>query len=136
MRNTDIVGEELTSSVIAAFFAVYNTLGFGFLEHTYIQALELELSWRGHRVARQVAVPIFYKGVELSGQRLDMLVDDVLVVEVKATYQLSNVAQRQLFNYLCASGLPTGLLLHFGPQPQFFRRDNPRPRLVRKEPAK
>lgn len=125
MPRSHVIVDALTYSVIGAFFEVYNTLGFGFLEHIYVQALEYELRARGHRVAREVGVIVRYKGFELAGQRLDMIVDDVLVVEVKSTFKLHPAAARQVYNYLRATSLPTGLLLHFGPEAQFFRLDRP-----------
>src|SRR5438105_4156700 len=95
--------EELTYAVIGAGFEVYNTLGFGFLEHVYIMGLERELLARGHRVGREVGVAVMYKGEELATQRLDMVVDDKLIVEVKGTTTLPPEASRQLFNYLRAT---------------------------------
>ena len=62
MPRIPLVEERLTRSVIGAFFEVYNTLGFGFLEHIYVMALERELVERGHRVAREVSVQVHYKG--------------------------------------------------------------------------
>ena len=112
---------DLTRSVIGAFFEVYRTLGFGFLEHVYCLALDRELLSRGHRVQREVAVPIFYKGSYLTSHRVDRLVDEKLVVEVKSTFQLSATAERQLRSYLGATKLELGLLLHFGPKPEFYR---------------
>jgi GxxExxY protein len=116
-----LIEEELTHSVIGAFFEVYNILGFGFLEHIYVMALERELLARGHRVARQVGIPVFYKGVELGYQRLDMVVNEKLVVEVKSTYELHKAAARQIRSYLQATKLEVGLLLHFGPEARYFR---------------
>jgi GxxExxY protein len=84
-------------------------------------ALERELRWRGHDVGREVYVPIHYKGEELTRQRIDMLVDGRLVVETKATVELHKSAHRQIYSYLCATGLQVGLLLHFGPEPAFYR---------------
>lgn len=117
----DLVEETLTRSVIGAFFEVYNTLGYGFLEHLYVLALERELLSRGHRVAREVWVRVTYKGEELGIQRIDMIVDDKLVVETKATLKLSESAGRQLYNYLRATNLEVGLLLHFGTTASFRR---------------
>ena len=117
----ELIEERLTHSVIGAFFDVYNTLGFGFLEHVYVMALERELLERGHRVAREVYVPVFYKGALLATQRIDMIVDDRLVVETKSTRALHKDATRQLYNYLRATKLEVGLLLHFGPEAKFYR---------------
>ena len=98
MTRGELFDERLTHSVIGAFFEVYRTLGFGFLEHLYVMALERELLSRGHRVGREVAVPVFYKGELLGTQRLDMVVDERLVVETKSSYDLPRAARRQLFS--------------------------------------
>lgn len=112
---------EVTGAIIGAFYDVYNALGFGFLEGLYLAALERELVARGHRVGREVYVPVFYRGAELGRQRLDMVVDESVVVEAKATERLHPIASRQLFAYLRATNLEIGLLLHFGPRPRFHR---------------
>ena len=120
-KQTFLIQEALTRSVIGAFYEVYNTLGYGFLEHVYSLALERELIARGHRVGREVGVIVYYKGVELTYQRIDMLVDDVLVVENKSTQDIPKANLRQLQNYLRATSLEVGLLLHFGITPKFYR---------------
>jgi GxxExxY protein len=121
MRRKDLLEEALTRSVIGCFFDVYNTLKFGLLESLYSRALELELVSRGHRVAREFGVRMSYKGTELGVQRLDLVVDEKLVVEIKSTRDLHKAAVRQVYNYLRASNLELGLLLHFGPAPTFYR---------------
>jgi len=113
--------ERLYYSVIGAFFEDYNALGCGLFEHLYMAALEIELIARGHRVRREVPVSVFYKGHDLGVQRLDMLVDDTLVVEGKSTEVLTRGASRQVYNYLGATRLQHGLLLHFGSEARFFR---------------
>lgn len=122
MDTNQLMEEALTRSIIGAFFEVYNQLGFGFLEHVYVMALERELRARGHQVGREVGVRVYYKGEELATQRLDMIVDGKVVVEIKSTYELHKAANRQLFSYLRGSHLKVGLLLHFGPQPKFYRQ--------------
>jgi len=121
MPRTVLLHEGLTRSVIGAFFDVYNTLGFGFLEHVYVAALSRELQDRGHEVGREVSIPILYKGEEIARQRLDMIVDRTLVIETKSTRTLHDGAERQVANYLRATRLEVGLLLHFGPRPKFHR---------------
>ena len=116
MARVNLFEERLTHSVIGAFFDVYNTLGFGFLEHIYVMALERELLARKHRVAREVAVQVLYKGQWLGQQRVDMIVDEKLVVETKSTHELHKSANRQVYNYLRSTNLEIGLLLHFGPK--------------------
>ena len=83
------IDDVLTFSIIGAFFEVYNALGFGFLERIYVQALEIELRLRGHRVAREVPVLVHYKGFDLSGQRLDMVIDETVVIETPASSAMS-----------------------------------------------
>ena len=87
-RRGGLIEEELTRSVIGAFYDVYNTLGYGFLEHVYPLALERELLARGHRVGREVSVNIIDKGIILTSQRLDFVVDEKLIVENKSTQNL------------------------------------------------
>jgi GxxExxY protein len=117
----ELFEERLTHSVIGAFFEVYNTLGYGFVEHLYATAMERELRNRGHSVAREVLVRVMYKGRELGVQRLDLIVDEKVVVETKASRELHGSAGRQLYNYLRATNLKVGLLLHFGLKPHFYR---------------
>ena len=116
-----LLHEQLTGSVIQSFFRVYDELRFGYREHIYGLALERELVEAGHDVARESAVMVYYRGRPLARQRLDMIVDGKVAVEIKATRALPPDATAQLFSYLCATDLEVGLLLHFGPKPRFFR---------------
>jgi len=122
MHREPLIEGLLTQSVIGAFYEVYNTLGFGFLEHIYVLAVERELRNRGHRVAREVGVRVTYKGEYLGTQRIDMIVDDKLIVEIKSTYQLHGFSIRQIYSYLRGTNLEVGLILHFGPEPKFYRQ--------------
>ena len=128
MRRIELAERTLTASIITSFYDVYNTLGFGFLERLYIAALELELLERGHEVGREVSVYVTYKSRLLGTQRLDMVVDKKVVVEAKSTAELHPGAARQLRNYLRATDLEVGLLLHFGLEPKFYRFFSPRQR--------
>jgi GxxExxY protein len=120
MRADHFLHERLTHSIIGAFDEVYNTLGFGFLEHLHPGPGDRAASARPQR-SREVSVPVFYKGHELGRQRFDMVVDGKVIVEVKSTFDLANAAQRQLRSYLQGTKLEVGLLLHFGPKAQFYR---------------
>ena len=113
--------ERLTHLIIGAFFRVYNLLGFGFLEHVYAAALERELLRLGLRVGREYWVRIYYDGAELCQQRLDMVVEERVVVDIKSTVDLHRSAPRQLLSYLRATYLEVGLLFHFGPEAKFSR---------------
>lgn len=124
MTKKRIVGlaeEAITRSIIGAFFEVYNTLGYGFLESVYAEALARELRRRGHRVEREVMVRIWYKSEIIARQRVDMIVDGKVIVELKAGLALHSTAPRLLYNYLRATDKEVGLLLHFGPEPKYFR---------------
>jgi GxxExxY protein len=123
--NTRLVDSALTGSIIGAFYDVFNELGFGFLEAVYVAALEWELRSRGHSVGREVAVRVNYKGTDIAWQRIDILVANRVVVETKAGEHMVPTAQLQLHNYLKATGLEVGLLLHFGPKPRFWRVYSP-----------
>lgn len=112
----ELIEKELVYSVVGAAFEVYNELGFGFREHVYKLALERELLARGHRVAREVNVRVFYKGIELTTDRMDMLVDERLIVETKATREHPKGVGEQLLSYLRGTNLEVGLVLHFGPK--------------------
>jgi GxxExxY protein len=113
--------EKLIRSVVGAFFASYNKLGYGFVEKVYGLALERELIKRLHVVTREVPVEIWYDGIVLTSLRLDMVVDGRLIVELKSSEKLHFTATRQVYNYLKATRLEVGLLLHYGPLPHFWR---------------
>ena len=116
-----MIEEGLTRSVIGSFYDVHRELGFGYRELIYCSALERALVKKGHRVDREVAVMVYFRGEPLARQTLDMVIDDKLVVETKSTERLHPESTRQLFGYLCATNLELGLLLHFGRQPKFHR---------------
>ena len=112
---------ERTRSIIGAFFTTYNKLGAGFLESVYAAALERELSRKGHVVQREVPVRVVYDGESIAFQRLDFVVDGRVVLELKSCAHLAPRATRQLHNYLRATRLSVGLLLHFGEKPHVHR---------------
>jgi GxxExxY protein len=117
--------EACTRSIISAFFEVYNVFGFGLLESAYREALALELEQRGHVVAREVSIRVFYKGQPIAWQRVDLLVDNPVIAEIKSTAKLPSIAVRQLYSYLHATRIEVGLLLHFGPEAKFYRLFSP-----------
>ena len=100
-----LLHEPLTYSVIGGFFAVHSELGFGYREFIYALALERELRARGHRVDREVAVMVYFRGEPLARQTLDRIVDEKLVLEVKATERLHPATSAHLFSYLCATSM-------------------------------
>ena len=112
-----LIHEELTREILGAFYTVYNELGYGFLENVYKNALCIELEVRKLGARREVPIEILYLGTGVGTYKMDLLVDDRVLVEVKATSSITEADNRQLFNYLRASKLQVGLLLHFGPKP-------------------
>ena len=107
--------------MIGAFYEVYNGLGYGLLESVYAAALVEELTARRHVVEREVFVDAYYKGKPIARQRIDLIVDKTIVLEIKATEVLSRFAFRQMLSYLTVTQLPIGLILHFGPRARFHR---------------
>jgi GxxExxY protein len=130
-RVLGLAEETVTRSIIGAFFEVYNALGYGFLESVYTEALTRELRRLGHHVEREVMVRIWYKGEVIARQRVDMIVDGSVIVEIKAGLALHTTAPRQLYNYLRATDKEVGLLLHFGPEAKYFREYCPNSRKER-----
>ena len=122
MTGTELLERETTHSVVGAFYEVFNTLGYGFLENVYRDALELELIDRGRSVRKEVRVPVWYKRRRISSQRVDLIVDERGVVEIKASEVRAQSSQDQLRNYLQATSFEVGLLLHFGPKATILRR--------------
>lgn len=124
-RKADWFAEEArTRSIIGSFFYVYNTLGFGFTEKVYSLAMEKVLRRKGHKVQREVKIAIYFEGEFLCDQRADMLVDDRVIVENKAGYKLPPNTVIQTLDYLRATRLEVGLVLHFGPEAKFYRVAN------------
>jgi|SRR5579884_3290429 len=120
-RSKGLLERELTQSIIGGFFAVDTILGFGFMEHVYRNVLAVELRSRGHQVAREVLVPVYYRGVVATHQRLDLIVDQRVVVEIKTGERLHPIALKQLQNYLRCTDLEVGLLLYFGHEAKVHR---------------
>ena len=105
--------QDLTGAIIAAAIEVHERLGPGFLESIYEHALALELSARGHKVARQVLFDVVYRGQVVGQHRLDLLVDERIVLELKAVQALADVHKAQLLSTLKAAGKKVGLLMNF-----------------------
>ena len=119
--HVELIEKELTGRIIGAFFECHNILRYGYLESVYRRALAIELSARGLSVVEEAPVTVRYKGLPVGSFRLDLLVEGRVVVEAKAAASLGAADKRQLINYLRATDLEVGLLLHFGPEPRFER---------------
>jgi GxxExxY protein len=113
---------ELTDRIIGAFYRVYNTLGWGFSEKIFHNALLHELKKSGLRVETQKKFDVYYDGALVGEYFADLVVEEVVILELKAVDQLAPAHEAQLLNYLRASGVEVGLLLNFGPKPQCRRK--------------
>jgi GxxExxY protein len=112
----------LTDQVIKAFYKVYNELGFGFLEKVYENALCIELNNLGLDIEKQRPITVYYEGREVGKYFADVVVNDVLILELKAAKTLCKEHEYQLINYLKATEIEVGLLLNFGEDPQIKRK--------------
>lgn len=122
----ELLAKDLTYEIIGSFYTVYNDMGFGFLEQVYVNSLSLELRARGLRVGREVPVEAKYLGQPVGAFRMDLVVEGRVLVEVKSGSMLVPADRRQILNYLRASDLSVGMLLHFGPKPKYERFLSPR----------
>ena len=126
----------LTDRIIKAFYKVYNTLGYGFLEKVYENSLALELRRLGFSVEQQQPINVFYEGEVVGEYFADLIVEDVVILELKAAEAMSEAHEAQLVNYLRATEIEVGLLFNFGPKPQFKRKIfmNDKKHAIREDP--
>lgn len=119
---TEYLYKELTSKIIKAFYTVYNKLGYGFLEKVYENALKIELTKMGLTVERQKLIKVHYDDLEVGEYFADLLVNNLVIIELKAAETLMEEHENQLINYLKATDIEVGLLLNFGKKPQISRK--------------
>ncbi len=117
----DYKHKELTSEIINAAHTVHNRLGYGFLEKIYHNSLFMELKKRGHRVEFEKPVEVHYDNRVVGEFFADLLVENKVIVEVKAVDKYVSIFEAQLLNYLKATGLDVGLIINFGPSVQVKR---------------
>lgn len=117
MMNSDI-----TDKVIKAFYNVYNTLGYGFLEKVYENAMIIELRKMGCQVEAQKNIKVHYEGKEIGDYYADLFVDNSVIVELKTAENICKEQEYQLINYLKATESEVGLLLNFGKKAEFKRK--------------
>lgn len=114
--------ENITKKIIEAYYKVYNSLGYGFLEKVYENALKIELKRTNLKVDQQKNVKVFYNEFEVGDYFADLIVEDLVIVELKAAEILCEEHEAQLINYLKATNLEVGLLLNFGKKAEFKRK--------------
>jgi GxxExxY protein len=113
---------DLTSAIIGAFYDVYNELGYGFLEKVYENAVAHELVKRGYRIKQQAPIEVFYDGLRVGQYFADLMVNESVILELKASEGIVEEHEAQLLNYLKATEIDVGLLLNFGPKPPVRRK--------------
>ncbi len=118
----ELLHKELTEAIIKVFYDVYNELGFGFLEKVYQNSLYLELKARGFEVEAQKQIKVHFKGFEVGEYYADLLVNNTIILELKATEAIVPEFEHQLINYLRGTNKEVGLLLNFGLKPEFRRK--------------
>lgn len=114
--------EEITEKVLNAFFKVNRELGFGFLEKVYENSMIIELIKMGLKVEQQKNIRVHYLGYEVGDYYADLIVNDIVIIELKAEESLREEHEAQLINYLRATNIEVGLLLNFGKKPEFKRK--------------
>ena len=114
--------QELTSKIISCFYKVYNTLGFGFLEKVYENAMLIELNEIGLLTERQKPISVFYNEKLVGEYFADLIVENKVIIELKAAESLIEEHELQLINYLKATDIEVGLLLNFGKKPEVRRK--------------
>ena len=119
---------DLTEKIIGAFYRVHNVLGYGFSEKVYENALAIELRKLGLKVGQQARIVVYYNGEVVGEYQADLVVNGVVIIELKAVRQLADEHEAQLLNYLKATPIEVGLLLNFGPKAEIKRKvyDNER----------
>ena len=118
----DYKHSEISEKIIGAAYDVHNTLGSGFLEKVYQNALMIELKLQGLSAEAEKPITVYYRGEVVGNYIADIVVEDKIIVEVKAINSLSEIHEVQLVNYLTATGIEIGLLLNFGKSVEVKRR--------------
>ncbi|MEX0915383.1 MAG: GxxExxY protein [Wenzhouxiangellaceae bacterium] len=120
-KDSSLIDADLTRQVIGVFYSVYNELDRGFSEGIYENSMAIALTEEELPFCQQHPLMVWFRGKLVGEFRVDLLVDDRLVAELKAVTRLTPAHEAQLINYLKATGIPVGLLLNFGDRPEFKR---------------
>lgn len=118
----EYIHKELSSKIIECFYKVYNSLGYGFLEKVYENALKIELEAAGLTVERQKPIKVFYNSLTVGQYFADLVVNNLIIIELKAAESVCEEHENQLINYLKATEIEVGLLLNFGKNPEIRRK--------------
>ncbi len=118
---TSLLHKSITDAILKVYYEVYNELGYGFLEKVYQNAMYFELKSLGYKVEAQKQIKVYFKKQLVGEYYSDLLVEDKVIVELKATELIMNVHVAQIMNYLKATPIEVGMLLNFGEEPEFKR---------------
>lgn len=113
---------DLTEEIISVFYEVYHLLGYGFLEKIYVNAMCAEMKRRGIKFISQFPISVIFKGEVMGDYVADFVIENKVIVEIKAIRELSEADERQLLNYLRCTDKEVGLLLNFGSDPEIKRK--------------
>jgi GxxExxY protein len=114
--------EELTAKIIKCFYTVYNRLGYGFLEKVFENSMLLELRSYGLKAISQGEIVVYYEQTEVGHYYADIIVEDKVILEIKAAKKIMESHEAQLLNYLKATDKEVGLVLNFGQKAEFKRK--------------
>ncbi len=118
----NLLHDEVTDRIIKSYYAVYNKLGYGFLEKVYENAMMIELRKQGLEAVKQKSITVFYDEEVVGDYYADILVEEKVILELKAASSLAEEHEAQLVNYLKATDKEVGLLLNFGKKPEIARK--------------
>ena len=118
----ELLHRELTEAILKTFYDVYNELGYGFLERVYQNSMYLELQKRGFQVEAQKRIKVYYFETEVGDYFADLVVNNAVILELKAAECIVQDFESQLLNYLRGTEIEVGMLLNFGPKPEFRRK--------------
>lgn len=118
---SSLLHKQITDDILKVFYDIYNELGYGFLEKVYQNAMYFELKNKGYKVEAQTPIKVYFKGQLIGEYYSDLLIENKVIIELKACDLLMNVHVAQLMNYLKATKIELGLLLNFGEEPEFKR---------------
>ena len=118
----EFLHKRLSDSILKAYYEVYNELGYGFLEKVYQNSMYIELKNKGYKVEAQSKIKVYYKETEVGEYYADLMVENLVILELKAVDYIVKDFENQILNYLRSTDCEVGLLLNFGKKPEFRRK--------------
>ena len=131
----NLLHKNITDIILKSYYKVYNNLGYGFLEKVYENALLYELRNHGLNCEKQKPIKVYYEQIQVGEYYADIIVNECIILELKAAESIAEEHEFQLINYLKATDCEVGLLLNFGKKPEFRRKIFENKRKIRKNPS-